>query len=321
MNTTSVVLITDDNYVVPTAVTIKSILVNAENPVEIYVLGVGISNKNANCMKRAGATVIRTDVKLPQFDGRHPHVSAAALLKFDLPNIFADKDKILYLDTDMIILGDLGKLFNINLGSHYAAVVKDMAGTQAGHATKLGHKDYFNSGMMLLNLAKMRDDGIPKKLVDYKLNKDVGHFMDQDCLNAVFDENVIYVSPIYNWMAPNQLNYAVQEVKDFYGIDFEPTLNNAVVVHLTNRQKVWNYVNVWGHDLWMRYYKKSIFKNRSIKFFDVDSRPMIGWVKKDNADRFFLLGIPVIRIKKRPDKTTIDLFNIRIWNIKKKDLK
>lgn len=318
MNTTSVVLITDDNYVVPTAVTIKSILVNAENPVEIYVLGVGISNKNANCMKRAGATVIRTDVKLPQFDGRHPHVSAAALLKFDLPNIFADKDKILYLDTDMIILGDLGKLFNINLGSHYAAVVKDMAGTQAGHATKLGHKDYFNSGMMLLNLAKMRDDGIPKKLVDYKLNKDVGHFMDQDCLNAVFDENVIYVSPIYNWMAPNQLNYAVQEVKDFYGIDFEPTLNNAVVVHLTNRQKVWNYVNVWGHDLWMRYYKKSIFKNRSIKFFDVGSRPMIGWVKKDNTDRFFLLGTPVIRIKKRPDKTTIDLFNIRIWNIKKR---
>lgn len=318
MNTTSVVLITDDNYVVPTAVTIKSILVNAENPVEIYVLGVGISNKNANCMKRAGAMVIRTDVKLPQFDGRHPHVSAAALLKFDLPNIFADKDKILYLDTDMIILGDLGKLFNINLGSHYAAVVKDMAGTQAGHATKLGHKDYFNSGMMLLNLAKMRDDGIPKKLVGYKLNKDVGHFMDQDCLNAVFDENVIYVSPIYNWMAPNQLNYAVQEVKDFYGIDFEPTLNNAVVVHLTNRQKVWNYVNVWGHDLWMRYYKKSIFKNRSIKFFDVGSRPMIGWVKKDNTDRFFLLGIPVIRIKKRSDKTTIDLFNIRIWNIKKR---
>ena len=321
MNTISVVLITDSNYVVPTAVTIKSILVNADNPVEIYVLGVGISNKNAKSLERAGANVIRTDVKLPQFDGRHPHVSAAALLKFDLPNIFAAKDKILYLDTDMIILGDLGKLFNTDLGKHYAAVVKDMAAVRDNHATKLGHKDYFNSGMMLLNLAKMRVDEISQKLIDYKLNKDVGHFMDQDCLNAVFNENVIYVSPIYNWMAPNQSNYTVQEIKDFYNIDFDLTLNNAVVVHLTNRQKVWNYVNVLGHDLWMQYYKKSIFKHKKIIFFDVGYKPIIGWVKNDNAAKFFLLGVPVIRIKKRADKTTIDLFNIRIWNIKKKDLK
>lgn len=55
--------------------------------------------------------------------------------------------------------------------------------------------------------------------------------------------------------------------------------------------------------------------------YGIDLHPFWGWDCSDNASRFFLLGIPVIRIKKRPDKTTIDLFNIRIWNIKKKDLK
>jgi lipopolysaccharide biosynthesis glycosyltransferase len=123
--------------------------------------------------------------------------------------------------------------------------------------------------MMLLNLKKIREDEISEKLVDYKIHQDLGHFMDQDCLNAVFQENVIYVSPIYNWMAPNQLKYSSREIQDFFGIDFEPTTENAVVVHLTNRKKVWNYVSVWGHDLWMKYYNKEEYEefNKSAEVY------------------------------------------------------
>lgn len=319
MKKISVVLITDDNYVVPTAVTIASIVKNAKSAVEIYVLGVGISAKNKTYLSKAGAKVIETNVSLPQFTGTHPHVSAAALLKFDLPNIFCNYDKILYLDTDMIILSDLGELFNTDLGTQYAAVVKDMAGMIDGsHHTKLKHHDYFNSGMMLLNLKQMRKDGIAAKLVDYKMTKDTGHFMDQDCLNAVFNENVIYVSPIYNWMAPNQLEYTVAQVKDFYGIDFEPTLENAVVVHLTNRKKVWNYVSVWGHDLWIRYYKRSVVRGVKLNLYDTGKKCYFGWIKVGSSDKFMLFGIPVLRVRKRVNETTIDIFNIRIWKIRKR---
>lgn len=318
MKKISVVLITDNNYVVPTAVTIESILRNAKSVVEIYVLGVEISEKNKTYLEKAGAKVIETNVQLPQFTGTHPHVSAAALLKFDLPNIFGKYDKILYLDTDMIILHDLAELFNTNLKTHYAAVVKDMAGTREGHAKRIGHRDYFNSGMMLLNLKQMREDNISKQLVEYKMTQDSGHFMDQDCLNVVFAENVIYVSPIYNWMAPNQLQYTATQVKNFYGLDFEPTLENAVIVHLTNRQKVWNYVSAWGHDLWMQYYKMSVVHRVKLTLYDTGKKCYFGWTKIGGFDKFMLFGLPVIRVKKKPNKTTIDLFNIRILNIKKK---
>lgn len=318
MDKISVVLITDDNYTVPTAVTVESIKRNSISDVEIYVLGVGISLQNKKYLERAGAKVIETNVQLPQFTGTHPHVSAAALLKFDLPNIFCDYDKILYLDTDMIILRDLGELFNTKLGTHYAAVVKDMSGTiEESHHIKLKHHDYFNSGMMLLNLKKMRRDDISAKLVDYKMTKDTGHFMDQDCLNAVFNENVIYVSPIYNWMAPNQLHYKPAEVMGFYDIDFEPTLENAVIVHLTNRKKVWNYVSAWGHDLWMKYYRVSVVRGVRLKLYDVNKKHWFGWAQVGTFDKYFLFGIPVVRVKKTMARITIDLFNIRVWKIKK----
>lgn len=322
MSRISIALITDNNYVLPTAVTIASILKNQKKTTsyDVYVLGVNISPSNKLCLEKAGAKVISLDSKsYEEFIGTHPHVSIAALAKFDLSHIFHDLDKILYLDTDMIILKDLSELYNIDLGEHYAAVVKDMAGQIDGHAQKLKHSNYFNSGMMLLNLKKIRADDISKKLVDYKLYQDVGDFMDQDCLNAVFNENVIYMSPIYNWMAPNQLKYNANDIKNFYKIDTEPTLNNAVIVHLTNKKKVWNYINVWGHDLWMEYYNISEVKDVKLQLLDSASNHFFGWAESGKYRKFFICGIPVLRKKETLSRKTVDLFNIRILKIDRSD--
>ena len=263
---------------------------------DIYVLGVGLSANNKGLLKKIGVHVIDVRPHLPDATANNAHVSPAALVKFDIANIFQDMDKILYLDTDMIVLRDLSDLFNTDLENHYAAVMKDMAGTYEGCATRLGTKSYFNSGMMLLNLKKMRKDNIPEKLLDYKLHRDRGHFMDQDCLNVVFAENVIYVSPIYNWMAVNQMNYSPQEVMNFYGINNELNIDNVAIVHLTNRQKPWDYIHVWGHKLWVLYYKKSIIGNQKRQY--KDKKVWFGFAHNSDEIALYLLGTKILRFKK-----------------------
>jgi len=313
MENVSVALITDDNYVVPTIVAITSLQKNKKETTlyDTYVIGCNLSNENKTTLEKTGAKVIDNEVLLPEFENSHPHVSVAALSKFNLPNIFENLDKILYLDTDMIILKDLSQLFQIDLQEHYAAVVKDMAGTKLENCHKqVRNKHYFNSGMMLLNLRKMREDKIFEKLVDYKLHQDRGHFMDQDCLNAIFAENVIYISPVYNWMAPNQTGFSKDEIKDFYDLPQNLSLKNVAIVHLTNRRKAWDYADVWGHKLWNSYYKESVLKH--IKRYYQNKRKIFGWEKLQDSKTLRFLGIPIISIKKTSTKEKIYVLKLLI---------
>ena len=302
MKNINVCFICDKKYSMPTSVAIQSLVMNSNKKTKynVYVVGVDLDEQISNIFQKlksgnVNIFVMNMNNKYESISADHGYVSKAGLLKFDLPNIFSNLDKMLYLDCDMLILKDLKELYSIDLKNKYAAVVKDMAGTlEEGHAKRLKHKDYFNSGMMLLNLKKMREDNLSEKLLDYKLHKDIKHFMDQDSLNYVFKENVLYVSPIYNNMAPNQLNYSDKEISDFYDIKFNLTLDNTVILHLTNYRKVWDYEDVWGRTLWMKYYNEYLAKIDEITkwFFKHKVYP-------NGRHKFYVFGIRVLSYKPR----------------------
>ena len=302
MKNINVCFICDKKYSMPTSVAIQSLVMNSNKKTKynVYVVGVDLDEQISNIFQKlksghVNIFVMNINNKYESISADHGYVSKAGLLKFDLPNIFSNLDKILYLDCDMLILKDLKELYSIDLKNKYAAVVKDMAGTlEEGHAKRLKHKDYFNSGMMLLNLKKMREDNLSEKLLDYKLHKDIKHFMDQESLDYVFKENVIYVSPIYNNMAPNQLNYSDKEISDFYDIKFNLTLDNTVILHLTNYRKVWDYEDVWGRTLWMKYYNEYLAKIDEITKWFFKHK-----VYTNGRHKFYVFGIRVLSYKPR----------------------
>lgn len=311
-NNINVCFITDESYAMPTGVAIQSLIENAskKSRYNIYIVAVNLDEKSIKNLKKLQTNKCRIIIKQTEniyadINTKHPHVSKAALLKFNLPNILSNLDKVLYLDGDILVLNDLSELYNTDLNNKYAGVVKDMAGTVAeGHAKRLNHQDYFNSGMMLLNLEKMRQDNIAERLLDYKLYKDIKHFMDQDCLNYVFQENVIYVSPMYNWMASNQTEFTDEKIKDFYKLkqyDLDNIRKKTTVLHLTNRKKPWNSCDVIGSDIWHKYYKDYQFKIdkygyvlKKIKnlFYEHKFYP-------NGRHKFYILGIRVLSYKPR----------------------
>lgn len=85
-----------------------------------------------------------------------------------------------------------------------------------GHQTRIGHKRYFNNGMMLLNLKKMRKDNISEKLFADKLSDENTVFMTQDAFNRVFNTEVKFLSPLYNYMGPNLTDYTPSQIKNFF---------------------------------------------------------------------------------------------------------
>ena len=270
----NIVYITDDNYILPTKTSINSIVENiADAEICVNVIAVDVSEKNQNALKNLAGKNIK--VNLLNFENEftglgldHIYVSKAALFKFQIPSIFSDLDKILYVDGDMILSASAIHIFDFDISDKYAAVVADMLAMKfEGWHEKIGHEKYFNSGMMYLNLKKMRDDGVPEKLIEYKRHDTDGHFMDQNALNAILGNNVIYVSPVFNLMATcNPLaiqgiygaDCSEQQIAEFYGLS-EPELRNVLahpaILHVTSGTKAWKDITAEKIDEWLPFVK------------------------------------------------------------------
>ncbi|KZX14828.1 putative glycosyltransferase EpsH [Methanobrevibacter filiformis] len=198
------------------------------------------------------------------------HVSRSSLFKFDIAEILSKHDKVLYLDSDVLILDNLEKLYNINFENNYAVVVKDtLSMTNPTHVKKVSPKIdfYFNTGVMLLNLEKMRKDKISNKLLSFRKNK-FNKFMDQDAFNAIFNNDVIYANIKYNFLNA-YLNYStITEIENFYNEKFSSNecelYENAKILHLGGLEKPWSTMMgslTYIYLKYSKYYSIEITKN------------------------------------------------------------
>jgi lipopolysaccharide biosynthesis glycosyltransferase len=196
-----VAFICDSHYVIPTAVAITSLIYN-KNPTtyyDIYIITADLSEREIEKFyefKGSNADIHIMKVSLEKYKGIHVsgHITSAVYLKFDLPYLIPNQDKVLYLDSDVIIQKDLSDLFEINIKDYYAGVVKDIGLIENG----LNIENYFNSGVMLLNLKLMRENDTSAALLNIGRSADKLTFHDQDCFNIVLDKKVKLLPIIYN---------------------------------------------------------------------------------------------------------------------------
>lgn len=289
MSNIPIVYITDDNYVMPTIISITSLMENMEKSYPVFVLGINLSEKNKDYLKAfKNIELLDLEDKYKDLNLKHLYVSKAALFKFDLAEIFKNYDKVLYLDSDILILRDFSKLLKSDIEKYYAAVVQDISAFLRGDAQKIGlDENYFNSGMMLLNTKKMRQDNTKEKLIETRLNSSSKKFMDQDTFNIVFKDCVKFVNPEYNYLVTNS-KLTPSTVKHF----FKVKKINPAILHLTYL-KPWKYEGVPYSKEWMKYYNLSPFKNEKLNL-------------EKNTEQF-----KIYNKTKFGDRWVIDFFKVR----------
>ena len=119
--------------------------------------------------------------------------------------ILADKfpniDKILYIDSDTIIMKSLSPLWEINLNNNLIAAVEDISKSK-DNAKKENLKDnlYVNIGVLLINTKKWREINFLDKIYNYiKINKNE-YFDFQKVINILADNHKIRLNPEFNYM-------------------------------------------------------------------------------------------------------------------------
>jgi len=114
---------------------------------------------------------------------------------FAFLRLFADTienipNKIIYLDCDIMVPGDISKLFNIDVENYELGAVKD-------HYGKFFiNPKYFNSGVLLMNMQKIKESNLLARVRDLCSSKKMG-FPDQSALN-ILTSNVLYLPKKFN---------------------------------------------------------------------------------------------------------------------------
>lgn len=277
-----VVFICDNNYVMPTVVAISSLSKSTASsvPCTVNVICDHVSDENRNALlslERENFTVRLIDADSDRYKGlekKYSRVSISSLLKFSIPEYLPTVDRVLYMDGDVLVLGDLSSLFSMNLDEKYAAVIsdgpKDFVAGGKKHAY-YGEKTYFNSGVMLLNLKKMREDGIPNRLIEFRLHE-YNYFMDQDAFNRVLQNNVVYLGVEYDFLlhliSYQNKQFSLQQLINFYGLkpyaSLDELFQSIRVLHYTFG-KPWKYFDVPFNEKWMEVYNDTVFKDRKLQ--------------------------------------------------------
>lgn len=269
----AVAFISDDGYVMPTCVAIQSLVESkrADTIYDIHIVCASLSEESQQIFRRFESETVHIHIILQsaeRFSQLHVFredsfcvATPAALLKCVLPELLADYDKVLYMDGDLLVREDLTALFQTELGNAYLGAVTD-SGTLYSRSKYIRQvQHYFNSGVMLLNLAQMRKDNLPEKLIRTKAEMQDSTLMDQNVLNIVCDGRTVSLPVRYNFLPINLLraaeHWTLERLNALYGTDYPREASlfaDAAIIHFSSKDKPWKEDSVAYADDWYRCY-------------------------------------------------------------------
>ncbi|ALL12468.1 glycosyltransferase family 8 protein [Caulobacter henricii] len=169
--------------------------------------------------------------KIPaKFLNSKGYLNLAAYFRIMLPILVGDEvHKILYLDSDTIVMSDVSELFDLDLGGLALGAVLDV--DNEAMCRDHGYKAYFNSGVMILDLALWRAQDLAKKCLDHVWDENSNLLMaDQCAINRVLSDNIFIVDARWNRFVSNT---------PFSQSQSDEVIQNAAVIHFITSQKPW----------------------------------------------------------------------------------
>ena len=188
-----------------------------------------------------------------------------------IPEMFPEYDKGIYIDSDVVVPGDISKMYNIDLGDNIVGACQDKSvvdvpelANYMEQAVGVDKYQYVNSGVLLMNLSKMREKQFSKRFLDL-LNK--YHFdsvaPDQDYLNAICNGKILYLDSSWDAM-PTEGSKEIE---------------NPNIIHYNLFQKPWCYDNIQYADCFWNYAKQTEYYDEIVEFKNNYSE------EKKNADK------------------------------------
>lgn len=267
----------NDYYVFPTLVMLKSLVENTilrnNDCWNVYIFDEELAEykmENIHYFCKKNSINIH-DIKIQKgiFDKAPTsnHITKATYYRLLAPFLLPiDIDRILYLDGDIITIRSLNSLYETKLESYEAMAVCEGLGVshvkyEVYDYLNIPHSfPYFNAGVLLMDLNKMRDVLKSTQTIFNFIDKHpILKYHDQDILNGLFYEKVKYV----DWRIYNQSIIHIHSKEDA-----RKCLETAAIIHYAGSDKPWKYnYTSWYLLLFWQYARKVNFGCSSFVIF------------------------------------------------------
>ena len=257
MKTTNIIHIafaTDDKYAPHLGAAIASLLLNttSDKVINIHVLQQNLNRSNKQNLTQLETLRPNTHIDLLKVDSNKfrslPLITGLQTIetyfRLGLPTLLPKIDRLIYLDADIIVMGDIEELWEQEMENNVLLAVEEPKYLNIERLKGLGMKDsspYFNAGVLLMDLEKMRAFGLEHKTSSY-VNERLKSlkYQDQDILNALF-ENLWHALPLafnaysFLWHRRRQDEFFLYTKKDA-----ELAKKNPYIIHFNLPPKPWD---------------------------------------------------------------------------------
>lgn len=260
-----IVFCVDDKYSNYIAVTILSIVDNnPDNILNIHVITDSISNKNRKKLFELSNQYHNLDIKiliiddseinkLPSTNGWTSHT----WYRFLIPKLLSSNiSKVLYLDADTLVVGDLSPLFHLEMTDRSIAATPEANYFNIEYYKRLSYdisKGYICAGVMMMNLDYWRKHNITEESLNWaKNNRNLIKLLDQDVVNYICRDSKIILPLKYGviqWYFTEENFY-----QDHYLEELKESVLNPVIIHYAFTHPWYkDYQRHIFHNLWISY--------------------------------------------------------------------
>lgn len=260
----------DDKYVPYTTISILSMLdyVNRKDLYRVFILHTGISAENRQKLEALSTqnVIIKCTDVVHEMKNRHIHIvnerlPAESAYRLLIPELFPQYEKILYLDSDIIVLRDVAELYATDIGDCVLGAASDQAEERNmkpsdaswQHVLSIGvpPADYFNAGIVLINTQRFKELQIAEKCFALLCGEHNCLCLDQDALNIHCHGYVHFLDK--KW---NALLYPGLSPTEYYIIHYAGT-------------KPWEHFDVPLSDFFWKYAEQTHYMNMILRSYVV----------------------------------------------------
>jgi lipopolysaccharide biosynthesis glycosyltransferase len=259
-----IVLACDEAYAMPLAITLRSIAEANRSgwPLEFHVFSDGLPDdtrrKVFDSLPKGSASIrwVLIDLELFEDFATLSHISKVTYARFYIHEVFPDTvSRVLYLDADLLVLDDLRPVWETDLERSVVGAVLDgldpkLKRGEPGLEAVPRVRDYFNAGVLLINLHRWRQERISERALEYLTWHPQSPFSDQDALNFACDGLWKKMDRRWNF-------------QDFYEnarISIMPPEKRPGIVHFVYRYKPWDFhIPTLNADFYDAYRRRTCF--------------------------------------------------------------
>lgn len=267
-----------------------SVVHNSKQKIDFHImsndLGDNIKDKIKDLFKSYKSVLFHfyniNDNLLKKIEIQAEHLTIQTLYRLLIPKILPDTiDKVIYLDSDLVVETDITHLFDINIEEYYVGATNEIYEPSIKILDLETPLHYFNAGVMLLNLHKWRNNSFTEKCLDFaKNNQEKLLLADQDILNGLLQGEWKKIPLEWNLVKGVWNNY--EEYCNLYSKNYiDKVMESPFIIHYTSPSKPWHWLC------------QHHFKDRYFYYLDMTRYPYIKFPELqflNQKDNIFIFG-------------------------------